>query len=84
MTSDDNNFNDFSQNQLTKCRAIKRVLRQMGTVHSFVQSNFFTTVNINGLNTIYSQASTKFCGRAAQCTCTKAQVINLYTVMTVG
>jgi len=43
-------------------------------------------VNINSLNTIYSQASMKFCGRAAQRTCTKAQLgpIQLYAVTAIG
>jgi len=47
-------------------------------------AKFFTTVNINSLNTIYSQESMKFGGRAAQCTCTKAQVIQLHIVTAIG
>jgi len=38
MTSGGNNFNDFSDNQLTKFPAVKTVLEQIGTVRSCVQS----------------------------------------------
>jgi len=38
MTSGGNNFNDFSDNQLTKFPAVKTVFEQIGTVRSCVQS----------------------------------------------
>jgi len=36
MTSCGNNFSDFPQNQPTKFRAVKTVLRQIWTTRSFV------------------------------------------------
>ena len=38
MTSGGNNFNDFSDNQLTKFPAVKTVFEQIGTVRSCFQS----------------------------------------------
>jgi len=53
MPSGDNNFNDFSDNQLTKFPAVKTVFEQIGTVRSCVQSKILrfekNIVNDQGL-----------------------------------
>jgi len=53
MTSGGNNFNDFSDNQLTKFPAVKTVFEQIGTVRSCVQSKILrfekNIVNDQGL-----------------------------------
>jgi len=41
MTSGGNNFNDFSENQLTKFCAVYTVLRQIETTRYFVWSKIF-------------------------------------------
>jgi len=45
MTYGGSNFNDFTENQLTKFRAVETVLRQIETTRSFVQSKFLQKIS---------------------------------------
>jgi len=51
MTSGGNNFNDFSENQLTKFRAVLTVLRQIETTRFLLKGRFFINVNMNSKDT---------------------------------
>ena len=45
MTAGGNNFNDFPENQLTKFCVVVTVLRQIGTMRSFVKARLFQIIS---------------------------------------